>query len=141
MRLSPESRIDSSNTGLKHGEARYLCAYMASSPTDIRTLDIEGLKAVAVQLGQPAFRGKQIAEWLWTKGATRFEDMTNLPQAFRSSLASEYLLSPIRAEEEQVSRDGTVKCAFPHRNREGGGRGVDPRQGQDDGLHQQPGGL
>ena len=93
--------------------ARYLCTYMASSPTDIRTLDIEGLKAVAVQLGQPAFRGKQIAEWLWTKGATRFEDMTNLPQAFRSSLASEYLLSPIRAEEEQVSRDGTVKCAFP----------------------------
>ena len=86
---------------------------MASSPTDIRTLDIEGLKAAAVQLGQPAFRGKQIAEWLWTKGAARFEDMTNLPQAFRTSLAAEYLLAPIRAEEEQVSRDGTVKCAFP----------------------------
>ncbi len=86
---------------------------MASSPTDIRTLDTEGLKDVAVQLGQPAFRGKQIAEWLWTKGASRFEDMTNLPQAFRASLAAEYLLSPIRAEEEQVSRDGTVKCAFP----------------------------
>ena len=80
---------------------------------DIRALDDQGLKDAAVQLGEPAFRGKQLADWLWSKGAGRFEDMTNLPQAFRASLEREYLLSPIVAEEEQVSVDGTVKCAFP----------------------------
>ena len=85
---------------------------MAAS-TDIRTLDDAALKAAVVGLGQPAFRSKQIAEWVWTKGATRFEEMTNLPQGLRDALSEAYTLTPIAPEEEQVSRDGTVKCAFP----------------------------
>jgi len=80
---------------------------------DIRSLDDEGLKSAAVQLGQPAFRGKQLADWIWAKGANQFGDMTNLPQDFRAALESQFVLAPIRAEEEQVSKDGTVKCAFP----------------------------
>ena len=84
-----------------------------AATNDIRALDDQGLKDAAVQLGQPAFRGKQLADWLWSKGVGRFEDMTNLPQAFRDSLGREFELSPIVAEEEQVSVDGTVKCAFP----------------------------
>ena len=39
--------------------------------------------------------------------------MTNLPQALRNALTEAYTLAPIAPEEEQVSRDGTVKCAFP----------------------------
>lgn len=84
-----------------------------AAPVDIRTLDDEGLKEAAVGLGQPAFRGKQLSDWIWSKGVGRFEDMSNLPQAFRSALEEAFILDPIRAEEEQVSRDGTVKCAFP----------------------------
>ena len=85
---------------------------MAGIP-DIRTLDDDALKAAVIALGQPAFRGKQISEWIWTKGVGCFDQMTNLPAAFRDALASEFTLNPIRAEEEQVSVDGTVKCAFP----------------------------
>lgn len=84
-----------------------------TTKSDIRTLDDAALKAAVVDLGQPAFRSKQIAEWIWTKGATRFDDMTNLPQGLRDSLSEVYTLTPIAPEEEQVSRDGTVKCAFP----------------------------
>ena len=73
-----------------------------AATNDIRALDDQGLKDAAVQLGQPAFRGKQLADWLWSKGVGRFEDMTNLPQAFRDSLGREFELSPIVAEEEQV---------------------------------------
>ena len=82
-------------------------------PPDIRTLDDDALKEAVARLGQPAFRGKQLSEWIWSKGVGRFDDMTNLPAAFRASLASEFALNPIHAEEEQVSVDGTVKCAFP----------------------------
>ena len=84
-----------------------------SNLTDIRTLDDAALKAALIGLGQPAFRSKQVAEWVWTKGAARFDDMTNLPQGLRDALAQAYTLAPIAPEEEQVSRDGTVKCAFP----------------------------
>ena len=98
----------------EHGPA--VPAYLRRGMTtksDIRTLDDAALKAAVVDLGQPAFRSKQIAEWIWTKGATRFDDMTNLPQGLRDSLSEVYTLTPIAPEEEQVSRDGTVKCAFP----------------------------
>ena len=84
-----------------------------STSTDIRTLDDAALKAALIDLGQPAFRSKQVAEWIWTKGAARFDDMTNLPRGLRDLLAQAYTLAPIAPEEEQVSRDGTVKCAFP----------------------------
>ena len=84
-----------------------------SALTDIRTLDDAALKAALIDLGQPAFRSKQVADWIWTKGATQFDDMTNLPQALRDALTAAYTLAPIAPEEEQVSRDGTVKCAFP----------------------------
>ena len=84
-----------------------------TTKSDIRTLDDAALKAAVVDLGQPAFRSKQISEWIWTKGVTGFDDMTNLPQGLRNSLSEAFTLAPIAPEEEQVSRDGTVKCAFP----------------------------
>lgn len=37
--------------------------------------------------GHPAFRGRQIAEWLYKRGARSFADMTNLPQGLREQLA------------------------------------------------------
>jgi len=86
---------------------------MTSNKPDIRTLDDDALKSALVALGQPAFRSKQVAEWLWSKGAATFDEMTNLPQGLRLALEEEYVLRRISPEEEQVSLDGTVKCAFP----------------------------
>ena len=85
---------------------------MTSKP-DIRAYDDDALKKALVDMGQPAFRSKQIADWIWSKGASTFEEMTNLPQDLRLDLEVGFGLHPIAPEEEQVSRDGTVKCAFP----------------------------
>ena len=49
--------------------------------------DIAGLAKSMFQ--QPVFRGRQIAEWLYKRGAASFDDMTNLPQGLRSALAAE----------------------------------------------------
>ena len=69
-----------------------------AAPTDIRTLDDAALKAALVGLSQPAFRGKQVAEWISTKGASTFEEMTNLPQGLREVLGTEFSLAPIAPE-------------------------------------------
>ena len=50
--------------------------------------NIEELESIVKAMGQPAFRTKQLWEWLY-KGAD-FSEMTNLPEKFRSSLAENY---------------------------------------------------
>ena len=61
------------------------------------------------ELGQPKFRAKQIEEWLWEKGATSFDEMTNLPKALRTSLAERYTLGGLTQLARQESADSSRK--------------------------------
>ncbi|MBR1509794.1 MAG: 23S rRNA (adenine(2503)-C(2))-methyltransferase RlmN [Bacteroidales bacterium] len=73
----------------------------------------EELKQIALQLGLPAFTGKQIAQWLYVKRAKSIEEMTNLSKLGRERLSQSYevgLSSPI---DVQTSKDGTRKYLFP----------------------------
>ena len=61
--------------------------------------------------GMPAFRGKQIFQWIH-RGAD-FEEMTNLPASLRESLSGLAVAQPVSIRLHQVSRlDGTVKFLF-----------------------------
>lgn len=62
--------------------------------------------------GQPAYRRAQLAEWLYPKGAGSFEQMTNLPAAWRDELAAEYRIDPFESAERFPSRDGSVRYLF-----------------------------
>lgn len=62
--------------------------------------------------GQPAFRAKQIYEWLWKKSATSFDQMQNLPKDLRAWLNEEFSLNPVAVEESQISTDRTIKSSF-----------------------------
>ena len=53
---------------------------------DIRSLSVEILKQHFSELGQPAFRAKQVYDWLWGKACTNFEEMSNLPKSLREKL-------------------------------------------------------
>ncbi|MCB0781064.1 MAG: 23S rRNA (adenine(2503)-C(2))-methyltransferase RlmN, partial [Flavobacteriales bacterium] len=79
---------------------------------DIRALSREELDALVNDLGEKPYRARQLWDWLWRKGAHGWEEMTDLPKAFRERLAGAGLLLPITLAEEQRSEDGTVKCAF-----------------------------
>ena len=79
---------------------------------DIRTLNSGELKEAVVELGEKAFRAKQIEEWLWTKGAGSFDEMSNLSKGFRERLNEAFELSRIEIADQQFSNDGTIKCAF-----------------------------
>ena len=61
------------------------------------------------QLGQPAFRAGQVFSWLH-KGASSYEEMTNLPKSLREALAREYpLYIPKVVRKQESKKDGTIK--------------------------------
>ena len=70
------------------------------------------LREFAVECGEGAYRGSQVVRHLWTSPAARFEDMTDLPKAFRAKLAERYSLPRLEAAARQKSSDGTEKFLF-----------------------------
>ena len=77
--------------------------------TEIKSLTMEELTAALKEMGEPAFRSKQIFTWLH-RGATSFDEMSNLTKALREKLKGEYLLTPPKVARKQVSQmDGTIK--------------------------------
>ena len=76
---------------------------------NLKSMTIPEIGAVLKELGQPAFRGKQVFSWLH-KGVRSYDEMTNLPQALRSRLAEEYPICPPEVVRKQESaKDGTIK--------------------------------
>lgn len=76
---------------------------------DIKSMTPEELAAWLKELGEPAFRAKQIFKWLY-RGVTSFDEMTDLSKALRQRLKEEALLTPPTVSRKQVSReDGTIK--------------------------------
>lgn len=74
------------------------------------------LKAIAKELGMPAFTGGQIARWLYVQHVTSIEDMTNISKQNRERLAEHYTIGCAANIECQRSKDGTVKYLFPASN-------------------------
>ena len=79
---------------------------------DIRTLDSKELHDEVVAMGEKPFRAKQLEDWVWSKSAGSFEEMTSLSKTFREKFAQKFSLKRIELSEQQISRDGTVKFAF-----------------------------
>jgi len=78
---------------------------------DIRALNKEELRNFFVSQKEKAFRGNQVYEWLWRKGAHTFEDMTNISKETRLMLNDNFVINHIEVDSMQQSTDGTVKNA------------------------------
>lgn len=77
--------------------------------TDIKSMTREEITDALTDMGEPAFRGKQIFTWLHG-GATSFDEMSNLPKDLRARLAEQYYITAPKIARRQVSQlDGTVK--------------------------------
>lgn len=79
---------------------------------DIRTLPAAEVQAELESWGEKAFRIKQVQEWLWTKKARSFSEMSNLSLGLREQLESTFSINPVTVSDAQHAEDGTVKCAF-----------------------------
>ena len=76
---------------------------------NLKSMTLPELTATLKELGQPAFRGKQVYTWLH-KGVRSYEEMTNLPKALRDTLADKYPINPPEVVRKQESKkDGTIK--------------------------------
>jgi len=82
-----------------------------NSKKDIRALSKEQLREFFVSKGDKAFRGNQVYEWLWNKGAHTFEEMTNISKETRDMLEANFVINHILVDQMQRSSDGTIKNA------------------------------
>lgn len=76
---------------------------------DIRMFDFEDIQELVAELGQPAFRAKQLNEWIHEKNVCSFDEMTNLPASLRSQLSEHFQFNTPTELVKQVSRDGSRK--------------------------------
>lgn len=84
---------------------------MSETKRDIRALSKNELREFFEGKGDKPFRGNQVYEWLWKKGAHSFEGMTNLSKATRQHLEEHFAINHIEVDSLQKSNDGTIKNA------------------------------
>jgi 23S rRNA (adenine2503-C2)-methyltransferase len=93
-------------------------------PTDVTTaprvdvtgLGLEELEAFARSLGEPAYRGRQLARWIYRRRAAAFDGMTDLPASLRARLAAAARLPRLAVVARQEAPDGSTTkflCALP----------------------------
>jgi len=78
---------------------------------DIRALSKQELRDFFKSIGEQAFRGDQVYEWLWAKSIHGFEGMTNLSKEIRKMLDNHFVINHIEVDKMQRSLDGTIKNA------------------------------
>ena len=79
---------------------------------DIKSLQLNELENKVLELGEPLYRARQIAEWLYQKRIQSFEEMTDLPRGLRAGLAEEFAFGKIDIVRVLGSRDTTRKFLF-----------------------------
>jgi 23S rRNA (adenine2503-C2)-methyltransferase len=84
---------------------------MVSEKKDIRALSKEELRQFFESIGDKAFRGTQVYDWLWSKGIHSFDEMTNLSKETRRHLDENFVINHIKVDHLQKSSDGTIKNA------------------------------
>lgn len=82
---------------------------MTASPLDLAELDPPELAAALVTRGGRPFNARQLARWIYRRGITDFERMTDLPASLRAALASECVCSTPAVLGADRSADGTAK--------------------------------
>ena len=76
---------------------------------NIKSQTLPELTQTLKELGQPAFRGKQVYTWLH-KGVRSYEEMTNLPKGLRDVLTEKYpIYAPVPVRKQESKKDGTIK--------------------------------
>jgi 23S rRNA (adenine2503-C2)-methyltransferase len=80
-----------------------------TSKQSIRDLSHKELVDAVTELGQPAFRVKQIESWIWEKGVDSYDEMTNVPKSLREALAERFYLGGTKQVACQRSNDGSRK--------------------------------
>ena len=80
--------------------------------TNLLDFDLDGLAAFCEQLGEKRFRATQLFRWIHQRGATDFEQMTDLAKSLRSKLSGKAHIQALTVLSRHDSADGTIKWLF-----------------------------
>jgi 23S rRNA (adenine2503-C2)-methyltransferase len=80
--------------------------------TNLLDFDLDGLAAFCEQLGEKRFRATQLFRWIHQRGATDFEQMTDLAKSLRTKLAGKAHIQALTVLSRHDSADGTIKWLF-----------------------------
>jgi 23S rRNA (adenine2503-C2)-methyltransferase len=92
---------------LKNGNA-----IMPAEPFSITDLNCIQFEKMAVDLGEPTYRGGQLRKWVFQNLALTYEEMTDLPLAFRQNMKRDIKLHSLEMAQQIAGADGTVKSLF-----------------------------
>ncbi len=93
----------------------------ADMNTNLLDFDLDGLAAYCEQLGEKRFRATQLFRWIHQRGASDFDQMSDLAKSLREKLKACAHITALPVLTEHVSADGTVKWLFDV----GGGNAVE----------------
>lgn len=79
---------------------------------NIKDLSFNEFEAYLLERKHPAYRARQVWQWLHQKRAASFAEMTNVSAVFREQLAADFSISRLAVERRADSADGTVKFLF-----------------------------
>lgn len=86
---------------------------MTDRSASLYDLTVDELQALLAGWGEPAFRAKQLWEWLYVQLADRYDAMSNLPQALRDRLSADWPIGRLTPQIDLLSSDGwTRKILF-----------------------------
>ena len=88
---------------------------------NLLAFDLDGLAAFCEQLGEKRFRATQLFRWIHQKGASDFDQMSDLAKSLRAKLQGVAHIKALPVISEHVSADGTIKWLFDV----GGGNAVE----------------
>lgn len=80
--------------------------------TNLLDLDLHALTAFCEQLGEKRFRATQLFRWIHQRGASDFDQMSDLAKSLREKLKGCAHVQALSVVTEQASADGTVKWLF-----------------------------
>ncbi len=117
--LSESSSPDFASRGGGGGQGRIAAASGLSqdvsgdaSRVDVKNLDMDGLRAFVMSLGDRGFRAKQLHKWIYQKDAASFDEMTDLSKSFRALLSRRAFISGLEPYRIMDGDDGTRKFLF-----------------------------
>ena len=76
---------------------------------ELKGMSLEEMEHFVAERGEPTYRGRQLFQWIYGRGARRFKEMTDLPAALRGALTDQASIGGLTSVSQQVSRDGTRK--------------------------------
>lgn len=85
---------------------------MDSEKKDIRELSLLEIEGILVGMGEKKFRAAQIYEWTWEKGASSFDEMSNIPKQLRDRLSENFCFLNVKCIYTVSSSDKTHKFLF-----------------------------